>query len=340
MKRVLAALAALALLFSVPATPAVQAVEYPCDAGAVQIEDQSWWKDADGEAWPGRHIHQQLCWPTGVVSGTFTANVRVILHAQPAGATIDHMRIRSAGRSDVWTKTSGFPSVPAGGGDVSFNVTMTFDTVSLPSGFNEMQMATVVNQPNGAQQFVSSNHPLYVRSAVAAGGSRDYHETRSWYTAFEYTNGGLNPVSGQTANAALAALRVVTPSETFRSRCAAPSGEDPDSCTAWVDPDAHNGNPGTSLISDAGGPAVRTVTIPSLSPGLHKIVVARSEATADLGPVSDGTNSALFVVTVLVEGSTPTPQPTPSPTPTPTIAPTPEPTPTPTIVPTPSICAP
>jgi hypothetical protein len=337
-RRAVTAIAAVAVVFGAAVAPAsIAAVDYPCDPGFVQIEDQAWWLDDTGEAWPGRHIHQQLCWPTGVVSGTFSQNVRVLLHAQPAGAELTRIRITDGSGATMWSQDDGFPAIPSGG-DLVYNVTVSFSTSGMSTGIHEMRLATIVDQPNGAQQFVSSGHPLYVRSSSGGATSRDYHEARGWYTEFEYTNARLKLKSGQTGNSALADLRVLSPSETFNMQCAAPSGEDPDVCTSWLDPDAHNGNPGTLLANPtvSGGSASATVTTPSnLSPGLHKIVVARSEATADLGPVSDGTNSGLFVVTVLVEG-TPPPTPSPTPTPTPTPEPTPEPTPTPS--PVPSIC--
>jgi hypothetical protein len=341
-KRLLALLATIALAAAnVFVLPSVAAVEYPCAPGEVQIEDQAWWIDATGEEWPGRHVHQQLCWPTGIVTGTFSQNVRIILHDQPAGAELTRIRITDGGGATLWSQDDGFPAISSSG-DLTYNVTVSFPTSGLSTGIHEMRLATIVDQPNGAQQFVSSGHPLYVRASTGGATSRDYHEARGWYTEFDYTNARLKLKTGQTGNSALAALRTVTPGQTFVMQCAAPSGEDPDVCTSWLDPDAHNGNPGTLLANPAvsGGSATATVTIPSnITPGLHKIVVARSEATADLGPVSDGTNSGLFVVTVLVEGTPPpTPTPTAPPTPSPTPEPTPEPTPTPTIVPTPSIC--
>lgn len=342
-RRVAAAIVILALAASwpllAPRQATVAAVDYPCDPGYVQIEDQAWWQDATGEAWPGRHAHQQLCWPTGVVGGVLELTGRVLLHKQPPGAELTRIRATDGGGATLWSQTS-FPGATFdAGGNLVVPFTARIDTSKLSRGLHEIRLATIVDQPSGAQQFVSSGHPLYVGAAPAPGTSRDRHEARGWYPLFEYVNARLNPKPGQTANQALADLRIVTPGETFLTECAAPSGEDPTACTVWADPDAHNGHPGTPILGDARGPARREAKIPNLAPGLHKIAI-RSEATANLDPISNGTNSGLLVITVLVEGPVPTPtltsSPTPSPTPTP--VPTPDPTPTSTPTATPPIC--
>ena len=281
------ALLAAILLVAAMVGPA-HAVTYPCATGNVQVETQAWWQDAAGEAWPGRHIHQQLCWPTGVVSGTFTRDVRILLHAQPTGARITRIRITDGGGATMWSKTSGFPAF--NGGDLSFTVTMSFSTSRMSSGAHEMRLATIVRQPSGVDQFVSSAHLLWVRS-TSGGTDRRWHEARGWYPRFEYVNA--------RTKTPLANFREMTAGETFHAQCASPSGHNGTGCGVFVDPNAHAGFPGTLVGPWVNGEASRTLAFPSLSPGLHKLMI-RHDSKANLGGVSNGTNSGVFVVTVLV----------------------------------------
>jgi hypothetical protein len=319
------ALLVLALAVSQPTRGAT--AEYPCATGYVQVEDQAWWQNRTGEAWPGRHVHQQMCWPTGVVSGTVSMPVRVLLHAQPSGARLTRVRITDGGGATMWSQTSNL-GTPDANGNQTLTVNVTFSTSGMSTGAHEMRLASIVSQPSGAEQFVSSAHPLYVRS-MTGGTDRDWHEARGWYTGFEYDN-------ARTRTPLTTGL--VSLPFSYDTQCAAPSGAPVTGCSVWLDPDAHNGSMGTNILPLVNGPSRRTAIIDGLAPGLHKIAI-KTDASGNFSG-QDGTNSGLFVLTILVAGDaapTPTPAPTPTATPSPVITPPPTPAPTPT--PTPSSCA-
>lgn len=318
----------------IPAAPdqaaAITAADYPCAPDALQIEDQAWWQNRVGESFPGRHIHQQFCWPTGVVSGTLIIPSRILLHAQPAGAHLVRLRAKDAGRGDVWVQTANL-GAPDANGDQTLNVTMRIDTDALSAGAHEIQVAAVVDQPTGAQQFVSSAHVLYVRT-MSGGTTRRYSEARGWYTGFEYENGRTSTPLDAWRNARFPF--------SFNAQCAAPSGVPVTGCSVWMDMDAHHGSLGTNVLPLVAGASNRTATI-NPAPGLHKIAI-KTDATG-VHDGQDGTDSGLEVITILVPGEvapspTPTAAPTPTPTPVPTPVITPAPTPSPVITPAPSTC--
>ena len=317
MKRLLASVAALILATSAIGTPAVSAVEYPCAPGFVQIEPQSWWRDP-GEAWPGRHIHEQLCWPTGVVSGTVSGTLRLLLHAQPTPFSIIRSRIKDeASGTDVWVADlSTINLVSDGNGNYSADVPFSFDTDALTTGIHSMQLNTMVTQPNGAQQWISSGLALYVRSASGGQTTRNFIRAHAWYTDFEYL--------AASTDTPLANFREISQPFSFNTKCNGPSaaaGVTIVGCSVVSDPNAHAGFPGNPILPFVAGPATRTATLDGLAPGLHKIAI-NTEATSSQRA---GTLNSVLVITVLVPGvvaPTPTPVPTPVPTPMPTPTPT------------------
>lgn len=337
MRKLFAAVAAIAVaaaaLVSTPAAPAA-AVEYPCEPGNVQIEPQSWWRDP-GEAWPGRHIHMQLCWPTGIVSGTITRDVRLLLHEQPEPFEIIRMRIKDeASGRDVWVADlDTLNLVSDGQGNFSDTVTMSFDTDSMTTGIHSMQLNTMVTQPNGAQQWISSGLALYVRSNTGGQTSRNFIRANGWYTDFNYLS--------SSTDTPLAAFRTIQQPFSFNTKCNGPSlasTADIIGCSVVSDMNAHAGFAGNPILPFVAGPATRTATVSGLAPGLHKLVINTEADSSERA----GFLNSLIVITVLVPGAVPspsvTPTATPAPTPTPTPVPTPVPTPSPTLIPSPSGC--
>lgn len=290
LRRLMAALLPLTLLAVFLGSPVTAvAVDYPCAPGYVQIEDQAWWQDATGEAWPGRHVHQQLCWPTGVVDGPQSFSVRVLLRAQPAGAKLTRIRITDGSGATLWSQTTGL-GTPDANGDQTLFVTVSFDASKLSTGIHEMRLASIVDQPGAAEQFVSSGHPLYVRSMTGGATTRNYHEARGWYTGFDYENA--------RTRTPLANFRVLTSPFSFNTECAAPSGAPVTGCSVLLDPNAHAGSLGTAILPFVAGPSKRTATLAGLAAGLHKIAI-KTDSTGNRSG-QNGTDSGLFVVTSLV----------------------------------------
>lgn len=297
--------------------PAVSAVEYPCAPGYVQIEPQSWWRDP-GEEWPGRHIHMQLCWPTGVVSGVVSGNMKLVLHKQPEPFDIIRSRIKDeASRNDVWiADLDSIDLVADGQGNFSATVPWSIDTSKLTTGIHSMQLNTMVTQPNGAQQWISSGLAMYVRSSSGGQTDRNFWRAHGWYTDFEYL--------AATTNTPLSRFREITQPFSFNTTCNGPSLNEPEGrvtgCSVVSDPNAHAGYPGNPILPFVAGASTRTATVSGLAPGLHKIAI-NTEAESTL---RDGQLNSLMVITVLVPGTV-----SPSPTPTPVITPAPTPTPVP-----------
>lgn len=316
--------------------PAVAAVEYPCPVGQVQIEPQSWWRDP-GEAWPGRHIHMQLCWPTGVVTGTVSGTIKLVFHEQPTPFSIIRQRIRDeASGKDVWVADlSTIKLVSDGAGNYTASVPFSFATSSMTTGIHSMQLNTMVTQPDPnpeddvvdrPQQWISSGLALYVRSSSGGQTTRNFIRAHGWYTDFEYL--------AATTKTPLAAFRTIQQPFSFNTICNGPSLNEPEGrvtgCSVVSDPNAHAGFAGNPILPFVAGAATRTATVSGLAPGLHKIAI-NTEAESTL---RDGILNSLLVITVLVPGEA---QPTPVITPAPTVAPTPTPTPVPTPTPTPVI---
>jgi hypothetical protein len=335
MRKLVSLWASVVLAVALMSTPVpAQAVEYPCAVGNVQIEPQSWWRDP-GEAWPGRHIHMQLCWPTGIVTGTVARDIKLTFHEQPTPFSIIRMRIRDeASGADKWrADVSSIRLVSEGQGNYTATVPMSFDTAGMSSGIHSMQLNTMVTQPSGAQQWISTNLAMYVRSASGGQTDRNFWRAHGWYTDFEYL--------AATTRTPLASFRQITQPFSFNTICNGPSLNKPEGrvtgCSVVSDPNAHAGFPGTNILPFVAGESTRTATVSGLTPGLHKIAI-NTEARSTL---RDGFLNSLLVITVLVPGTVaPTPTPTPVITPPPTPVPTPVPTlpPTPVPTPVPSTC--
>jgi hypothetical protein len=296
----------------------------------VWIEEQGWWQDSTGEAFPGRHVHVGTCWPVGAITGTFSTTLRVILHAQPSGAKITGARISECGTSG---SCSGNPWPNSGSplpkwnpidsnGDMVQMVPMSFNTTGWSTGGHEMRLAVFVDQPSGAKQFVSGGWPLFVGQVIPF--SRGYVESRGWYTKFEYINARYH--SG------LAALLNPVP-ETWRPvvECARPSGHAAiTSASAHVDPNMHEGNKGIIYPFATSGKVTLSINTTGLAQGIHRLVIVCG-AKANLSSIANGTDSGVMNIPFKV-GGTPTPTPTPTITPIPTV----NPTPTPSVIPTPT----
>lgn len=263
------------------------------------LEIQGWWQDAaTGEAFPGRHVHAGLCWPTGVVStSTFSASLRIILHKQPAGAYITRGRISDYGNNnsshgDPWVKTSGFNSIDSSGNLTQW-VPLSFSVSSLISGGHEMRLAVVIHQPSGAQQFVSSGLPFYARRLETF--TRSYTEARGWYTKFNYINGRFHSGLASLLNRVPAIWHPVV-------ECARPSGTTAiTTASAHVDPSFHDGIVGTVYRFALSGKQTLSIVTTGLTAGVHRLVIVCG-AKANFGGSSNGTDTGVLNLPFIVGG--------------------------------------
>lgn len=307
-------------------------------------ESQAWWNDP-GEPFPGRHAHAGLCTvPNNVpISGTVTFDLRVILHAQPAGARLDRVRVkdycsgtgcsydfqnnREAGSGfDIWAPPIQ-KQLPSTGGDLTDFYSLTVDLTKLNTGRHEFRFGVYVRQPEtNLIQLVSSRTQICNVSC-----SPSYRSDTTWFGgAGWYANDTIGYAEAKTFGTNWPTGPIAGPF-TFTFSCSYPSGLPITKSVVHDNADFHNGNSGTVLFS-TNGPTKSSVTISST--GTHRLVI-RCEAN---GPT--GINTGVFVrsVTIGTASPTPTPAPTIAPTPTPTLVPTPTPVPTatPTPVPTPT----
>ncbi len=243
--------------------------------------------DASGEAFPGRHIHEFVCWPTGVVSGVVHVDIKVQTHAQPAGAYVSRLRATDGGGGNVFpAMTSGFSPIDASGNMVQW-IGEDIDTDLLSDGLHEIRLATYVRQA-GFDQLVSSDLPLFVRTMSGGATSRDYVEGRAWYPGFLYTNARYKK--------RLSDFLTPVPDlwqPTFQ--CASPSGENADSMTVAIDPHYHDGDPGWVLFTYPGETTKQlSIDTTGLLPGGHKIVETCA-ARANLSG-HDGTSTGVLAI--------------------------------------------
>lgn len=252
----------------------------------VGVEIQAWWRDRTGEAFPGRHVHVFVCWPTGVVTGIVGLDMKVQTHGQPAGTFVKRLRATDGSGVNAFpAMTSGF--TPIVGGAMTQWVHKDINTANLSSGLREIRLAAYVDQGD-FDQFVSSGLPLFVRTMSGGSTSRDRVESRGWYPVFLYDNARYEKRLSDF-------LTVKSGIWNPTVGCASPSGETGDLFTVNLNPSFHSLNSGIQVLSYA-GEATRTLNIDTrtLPNGINKIVIG-CEASANLSG-HDGFNRGVLAI--------------------------------------------
>lgn len=285
---------------SAPAAQVEQAADPITCAGYPQpraaLELQGWWQDRTGEAFPGRHIHIYVCWPTGVVTGTVGLDMRLQTHAQPAGSYWKRLRATDGSGSNVFpAMTSGFTKLDASGNMVQW-VHKDINTSGLSSGLHEIRLAGYVRQTRGTastsddfDMLVSSGLPLFVRSMSGGATSRDYVEARGWYPGFEYTNSRYR---NRLSDFLTAKSGIWTPTV----QCASPSGANAKRMVSAIDANYHAGLPGL-VVFDYPGETTKKLSIntANLTVGRHAL-----STRCEGGPYNlsghDGTSTGVLVL--------------------------------------------
>lgn len=307
MKRLAAALLFAAVALSpLPAASAVPLVTH---------ESQAWWRKAGIEipGAVGAHIHVQATVPADghPVDGLFDLKVKITAHE--LRGSLSWFRV---GWEDGYIVPQ--HSITLGPcTDCTLERTYTVDWSKVPTGRHEIRMSA--NNPDedpdltGDQRmYQSTGYQVCVRSCIDSYRPSGVHViARGWYTGHDYQNVERTSAIGATVSGKFGQSSSNT---TFAG--------------VYIDPDFHHGSAGIVVKEWSGSwpnGFSATVTLPSLPPGSHKLVML----------AHDGQNAGVLAESFTVGASEPTPAPTP--TPTPVLTPAPTPTPVPTVAPTPVV---
>lgn len=266
-------------------------------------QSQAWWRPKTGDTshhGEGQHIHVETAFPFfQEVSGIMLLDVRIQLHAQPAGNILNKFRIKSEDGTDVLVDASGntIGDIPLaikpdanGNADVWLK-DLRLDTRKVKNGRREFRLtANMTKRTDGKRQYQSTGWLCYVNNAGAAVSnyrSDRWTEARGWFTDANY------------ANARFADLFPFDPVPAgwspYVELVPGSSGKPITAHMATIDPDFHNGNAGT-ILKQGAGPYKGRVTIPAgLTAGLHRLVLI---AHAD---ITTGRNSGVLVLPIVVK---------------------------------------
>lgn len=181
--------------FLVPG-PAVLAAEPPhppvavpdCPAGWTWLEDHSWWVEK-GEAYPGRHIHTELCFPLyRTFNRTLHLDLTIRLHGQPG--PIDFVRIQAWPSYDpAWQRSASQLGLgPCNTNDCVYHVPVDLN-LSGPTGTFEFRFTTNIRtNAFKVRQFNTSRWDA-CNVTCSGGYSTKRFGAASWYDrGVDYTN--------------------------------------------------------------------------------------------------------------------------------------------------------
>lgn len=282
----------------------------------VFLESQTWWSDdevtADGAA---QHAHSGVCVPlNGVVSGQVSFDVVSKLHNYE-GWNLRFVRVQSAtdqGGVDNVVITS--PGTVCDTHDCTFVTRIVVNTDALATGRHEFRFHSEARPgvSGGPKSLATNGWQVCIRScAGVTPQATENPEARGWYeteagsvkgyvnarfdsqTEFPWqADRGFVPVSGRWCPP-VRILRGAGDESAERSRVV-------------VDPNFHAGNPGLTVLDQAGPFQGRAcVDTTQLADGIHKLVLIAYSSTQ-----FDGQLWGVFVVPFLVSnGGTPPPPP-------------------------------
>lgn len=221
----------------------------------------------------GAHIHVKATVPRDgvIVDGRYDMPVTITLH--DARGLTNWFRVGTEDQLLYQRDT-----VIGKCADCSVSFTVPLDFTNVPTGRHELRMSA--NNPDedpdlaGSQRmFQSTGFQVCVRSCSPTYRSGTHTEARGWYTDHEYANAKLT-----TANVGSGA--------TIGVRLSPGSGGRPTTFAGvYIDPSFHDADPGI-VVRQWSGAFTGSVTLPTLAPGPHKLVLLSS----------DGQNAGVLVV--------------------------------------------
>jgi len=231
----------------------------------VTLESQGWW-NRDGISIPnavGQHIHVKATVPADgyPIDGRIDVPVTVTLHNQTGKVT----SLRVSDGSTVkqkWAISLG----PCA--DCSWTGVVTVDFSTWGTGRREMRWtANIPTNGEGNRQYQSTGWQVCVRSCSPTYRSGPWIEARGWYAlGHDYANARLT-----------SPLSTVRSGGTITVKLAPGSGGSPTKLAGvYIDPDFHHGSAGIVVLQRAGSFS-GSVTLPTLPPGPHKLVLLSSD---------------------------------------------------------------
>jgi hypothetical protein len=262
----------------------------------VFLEAQSWWTQAPGQM--DQHLHMGTCFPLNqTVSGVVSFDVRLMKHGA-LGRTI-FFRIHD----DLGTECHrSHPEVSNTDPNGMVITHVEVDTSCFRDGYRAIFFNWTVKQPNGNRFIVRQNIPVDIENGKAdlnwrantlmGGSSFEEPRLRDWNYANSLILGGQGKASAYSVEprAGEFSLRLKTtqpPRADITER----------SFVATVDPDFHNGNPGTEVLrTDGGYQGPLSIDSTALANGAHRLVLIECQEVASEGKVLCGVLAVPFVV--------------------------------------------
>jgi hypothetical protein len=200
----------------------------PFDPNISLIELQGWWAPIreDGLSDNGLgfgHLHILCKWPAGRnITSNFTTNCRLTMHDNPSKMTVLRLDLAPGDTKQSFNLSNLPPGSPqsaaascfyndglgSGSTNCSWNVPLTVDISSWPTGWDHLRLRYTVQTADGKRWTTSSEIPFQIRGGtnVHDGGFasclKDCFIAKSWYDGFDYQRVRLHnvpfdrPVSG------------------------------------------------------------------------------------------------------------------------------------------------
>lgn len=160
-----------------------------CAGNTVPFEEQAWWINDFG------HVHAGFCAPQNqTLRGSYTFNVRLVMHNNPGTLSLLQAQIDSTGYGLQNIKVNMTCPINT---TCTRDQTVTLDTSEFPyDGWHQIRIRASVNEPDGKQMVASSFIPVYLSNGkprqdltpvqLLMNGSTDYLSGRGWYTGAGY----------------------------------------------------------------------------------------------------------------------------------------------------------
>jgi hypothetical protein len=268
--------------------PADQADPYYSEP-RVFVDAQSWWEDSAQPA--KRHLHMGACIPEReTLSGTIHIDAKVQMHDNLAGSKITYVAIVwETGASGDHTYFSRNPGWTCGSNQCSFWQGFDMPVSAFDrSGLEGIRLRATDREPSAKELRVSMNFQAYIENGKTRQDMTRmaYLRLKGWYTGLNYCESAYRsdvtplpdgPVSGVWSPW----LRQIDHGST---------DADPTYHSIRLDPDLHNGIPGT-FLNEGSGPRDGYFNIDTTGlMGTHKLMLETECET------SAGQNSGVGVI--------------------------------------------
>lgn len=285
MRRIIVALAVVAGMFMVPTAASAAPDPLTC-AGypepRVFVDSQSWWTQP-GET-EARHLHLGACIPEREhLSGVIHIDARLMLHNNPGQVTYLAIVVKTASMEQTYKSLNTGWTCPNRGNCTFWQ---GFDVPSSAfdhSGLEELRLRATAKQPDtGKEMRASLNWQSYIANGKSVSNvtRMPYLRGKGWYTGLGYCEAAYR--SDVTP---LPDGPVPTPtwSPWIRQIDHGTDDANPTHYDIRLDPDIHNGIPGTFLASGSGSRDA-TIAVPTgtLTSGFHTLF-AHTECQTSAG---------------------------------------------------------